>query len=404
MFSRATMLVVAGMAVLIVYLGADSKEIDHRAGTSKQDSTAITPAVPTYLMPANPKKLLIHFGQDMPTPKGLRQNIRSMENDSPFSGVVFRVPIPLKAKDGKDLFLHKVIFGSEKVDWKDHLQSQLEAMREVEFRQFTDNFLRMNLEPGTVDWYDDWSAVLHNARMSARFAKQSPNCKGIIIDTEPYDGRILTYVTRPQKDRYSLTEYSQQVKKRASELMHAIREEYPDAVIFITWGYEKISKSESPTTKVGKLLPPFLDGILAAAGPSTVFVEGFERSYSYKDEPSFIEGREQMLEGNLRLTTEPEAYKKHLSVGFSLSVDWPHQPGTFSTTSFEENFFQPEEFEKALGYAIKHSDKYVWLYNQKASTWFPRILPDAYRDAIWRAQIASERPAAEPATSLKNAK
>src|SRR5205809_924779 len=45
-------------------------------------------------------------------------------------------------------------------------------LRATRFRRFRYNFLRLNVTPGNLDWFDDYDAVRANARLAASLARE----------------------------------------------------------------------------------------------------------------------------------------------------------------------------------------------------------------------------------------
>src|SRR5262245_12691851 len=109
---------------------------------------------------AAPKKL-IEFGWDEPTTAFMRAHIAEMEK-TPFDGCVFHVRFAnLKGKPGEGGDFDWSCWGDRKFT-RDELQASLDDLKATQFKRFTHNFLRFNTSPGTLDWFDDYSAVVSN--------------------------------------------------------------------------------------------------------------------------------------------------------------------------------------------------------------------------------------------------
>jgi hypothetical protein len=65
---------------------------------------------------------------------------------------------------GKDAMFDWVCFGKERFE-RAQLAETIATMRNTKFQTFTDNFLRYDVTPGDVDWFEDFGAILHNAQM-----------------------------------------------------------------------------------------------------------------------------------------------------------------------------------------------------------------------------------------------
>src|SRR5262249_38414520 len=124
----------------------------------------------------NKTKRLIEFGWDEPDPAFLRQHIAQMER-TPFDGCVFHVDFSSPTGNGSSTWQ---CWGTRSFT-ESEVHRAVEDLRATSFRRFTHNFLRFNVAPGKVDWFDDFSAVVNNARLAARFARDG-KCAGLLFD------------------------------------------------------------------------------------------------------------------------------------------------------------------------------------------------------------------------------
>jgi hypothetical protein len=120
-------------------------------------------------------KKLLEWGWDEPDTKFIRQNIAQMEQ-FPFDGLVFH------ANSSKGGGLTWEMWGSRKFTL-DEVNQAMDDLKATNFERFTDRFLRVNVTPGKVDWFDDqeWATVLNNCGVAAQVAKQG-RCKGFMFD------------------------------------------------------------------------------------------------------------------------------------------------------------------------------------------------------------------------------
>src|SRR5215475_3478426 len=100
--------------------------------------------------PAHGKKL-IEFGWDEPDTAFLRKHIREMEK-RPFDGVVFDIIV--QDPKGPQRF-DQVNWGARRFKMKE-LQPAIDDLKASKSYRLTDNFLRLNVMPGDVDWFDDF--------------------------------------------------------------------------------------------------------------------------------------------------------------------------------------------------------------------------------------------------------
>ncbi len=339
-----------------------------------------------------PEKKLIEFGWDEPDTAYLRRNIGRMEQ-MPFDGCVFHVI--LKSRDGRDVPLAWQFWGREAFTLADAGQAR-EDLWKTPRRRFRHNFLRINVTPGNVDWYEDFSAILANARLAAALAREGA-CAGILLDTEPYETPLFDYRRQPANARRSWEEYAAQARGRGRELMRAFEQGFPGLAVLVTFGYElpwlESNQGARPLAECANgLLAPFLDGLLAGRHRGRV-VDGYEPSYGVRDGAQFAVTYADMRRRVLPATCASAAGRDALSLGFGLWLDNDWRHNGWSAASPALNYFTPEVFEASLTAALRQADEYVWLYSETPRWWTPeggaRDLPLAYVDAARRARRAA---------------
>jgi hypothetical protein len=92
-------------------------------------------------------KKLIEWGWDEPDNKFMRQNVERME-ELPFDGVAFHA---VSSKGGNVTW---EMWGSRRFDLAE-FQHAIDDLKATSFRRLADRFLRVNVTPGKVDWFDD---------------------------------------------------------------------------------------------------------------------------------------------------------------------------------------------------------------------------------------------------------
>lgn len=341
------------------------------------------------------KKKLIEFGWDEPGTAFMREHWAEMEQ-TPFDGCVFHVNYP-KPEGGEGNFTWEC-WSRRAFTWEE-LQPALIDLQVTPFERFTDNFLRFNTTPADIDWFDDYSAVVHNARLAARLAREG-RVKGILFDIEQYNGQLFDY--RQQRDRATKPwdEYAAQARRRGREVMEAFQAEYPDITIFLTFGYclpwvqTEGGKRLLAEASYG-LLAPFLDGMVEASKETVRFVDGHELSYAFKDPARFAPAYRMMKEDLLPLVADSDKYRRVFQVGFGLWLDCGWREHGWDPEDFSKNFYTPEQFEASLRAALERCDEYVWVYSETPRWWSPerqRVkLPLAYWEAVARAKAAANR-------------
>lgn len=328
------------------------------------------------------KKKLIEFGWDEPNPAFLRKHIAVMER-TPFDGTVFHATSD---------FLWK---GWSKRTFKDEeLAAAIDDLKAVEQSRFMHNLLRFNVTPGDVDWFDDFTPILNNARLAAKIAKAG-RAAGILFDIEQYNSQLFNYPKQAAAKTKTWELYSEQTKQRGREVMTAFQQEFPDLVVFLTWSYSLPFRQSGgdemklPQTEYG-LLKPFLDGMFEAAAGKTKIVDGFESSYGFKSAAQFDAVPIAMKKTVLPWMSDREKYLRHGSLGFGLWMDYDWRRKAWDEKDFAKNHFSPAEFEASVKKALAASDEYVWIYTEKPRWWTspdgkPAALPAEYDRAVRRA-------------------
>ncbi|MDO8587913.1 MAG: hypothetical protein Q7T82_12865 [Armatimonadota bacterium] len=359
-------------------------------------------AVPAWSGTAKGKKL-IEYGWDVPSTEYVRQNVREMEK-VPFDGVVIRVSRKGQDFANTDSF-GWAVFSPIKLNWDD-LKHGVGDLKATKFKRFKHNFIQVTVAPGKVDWFDpQWEAVVDNVGLMARIAKQS-GCKGIMFDPEMYIEQLFDYRKFKYADRNARTfkEYQAKVRERGREFMAAIQAEFPAPVILTLYGYslpwvEIRIWSKKGLDKAGYgLLPSFYDGMLEAASPGTVFVEGYEFSYPYRRREEFVNGRNLIMDSRT-ICDAPAEFDKHLQVGFANWVDCGGSTTEWSVKDFSRNFYTPDEFRASVNYAMENSDKYVWVYSERLRWWNGANAPKEYVEGLALARRGPGSAAKNPRRS-----
>ena len=334
-------------------------------------------------------KKLIEFGWDEPDTEFLRQHIAEMEA-APFDGCVFH--INYRKPGGKSGNFTWEAWGTN-VFAETDLKSSLDDLKATGFRRFTHNFLRFNTTPARLDWFDDYSVVLDNARLAGRIARVG-GCKGLLFDIEQYDGQLFDF-RKQRAGAKSWDDYSTQVRRRGREVMDAFQTGFPDLTVFLTFGYslpwqESGGNKDALTNAHYGLLAPFLDGLLEAARGRAVIVDGNESAYGFKDTNRFAVSYLAMKEKLLPVVHDAAAYHRFFSLGFGVWMDYDWRKKGWEEMDVAKNFYPPEAFEASVRTALATADEYVWVYTETPRWWSaggsPVKLPASYAEALRRAR------------------
>jgi hypothetical protein len=348
-------------------------------------------------------KKLIEFGWDEPDTAFMRKHAAQMDA-TPFDGCVFHLRY-LQA-DGRDADFIWMCWGKQAVS-EAQVQHVFDDVRATSFKRLRHNFLRFNVTPGDIDWYDGYSAVTNNARLAAKVAREA-RAVGILFDTEMYKGQLFDY--KKQRDAATKTwdQYAAQARLRGREVMRAFQDGYPGLKLLLTFGYgapwQDSDAKKRPLSECSYgLLAPFLDGMLDAAEGGSQIIDGFESAYSYREEKKFRKARKMIVEDVLALTADPRKYPKVFSASFGLWMDFNHPKDGWNDQDPERNPWTPTQFEEVTRTALKYADEYVWIYSEMPRWWSEEghalKLPAGYDLALRRAaspQIASTASSPAP--------
>ncbi|MDO8585509.1 MAG: beta galactosidase jelly roll domain-containing protein [Armatimonadota bacterium] len=338
-------------------------------------------------------KKLIEYGCDNPDTAFVREHIAEMEK-IPFDGVVIRVTDNPEAPfESHTLGLE--VFKGRKFEPSDYAHA-IEDLKATRFTTLTDNFIQL-YPPyfGTIDWYDpNWSVVAHNAACLAKVAKEG-GCKGLMLDPEmcdPNNWPLWWYAGRvkDKKDAPSFTDYAAKVRERGREFIRAVNKEYPDITFLMLYG-SSLTYAETFYAWNGdgglSLFGPFLDGMYEAATPGTRFTDGFEYSYGYRNFESFSAARKLQLSGGRSVSACPKEFDQHARVGFGVWIDYNGNGEGWHTDDFSKNYFTPDGLRASLNYALRESDRYVWIWSEHFRWWPPVSAPKEYIDALRLAKV-----------------
>jgi hypothetical protein len=333
-------------------------------------------------------KYLIESGWDEPDPAFMRKHIAQMEA-APFDGCVYHVGGDRGGRDlGNTGAFTWQVFG-RRTFREAELARDIADLRATQFVRFRHNFLRVNVTPGNVDWFDDYGPILSNLTLAASIARRAGST-GILLDTETYEGRIFSYPDQKSRGQKRFALYSAQARKRGTEVMRALEAGYPGLTVFLTLAAAHADiqrRGDHIAFERGNygLLPPFVDGLVLGASSAARIVDGMEAAYPVR-EASAVDSYFAAQEEADFLFTDPEKYRRVVSrsLGVWLDFDWRHR--VWSDTEIRKNYRSPESLRATLRRALEKADDYVWLYAETPKWWTAKggraKLPEAYVQAV----------------------
>ena len=341
-------------------------------------------------------KKLIEFGWDEPGTGFLRSHRAELEA-TPFDGCVFHVEA--RTAQGAPVNFTWLCWGRRRFSPEElkAARDDLESIGETRFRH---NFLRFNMAPADLDWFDDHAAVMNNARLAAQLARAG-HCRGILLDTEQYEGKLFDYAKQRDSKQRTWDDYAAEARRRGREVMTAFQTEFPDLTVFVTFGHSLLWKqSEHGKRALAEcrygLLVPFLDGMIDAAKGQTRIVDGHEMSYGYRDVDAFAQAHRAIKHDAATLAADRSAYHRTVSAGFGIWLDYDWREKGWDIADPEKNYFSPARFETSLRAAIEQTDEFVWIYTEKPRWWSGGgkavDLPAAYVETVRRVRRALAGP------------
>jgi hypothetical protein len=315
--------------------------------------------------PPDPK--LIEWGwgtpflQDMP-------NFLTQIQTLPFDGAIIDIATPA---DGRGLSW--TLFSAPPVP-----QSTWETLArdysQIAWGRYTDNFLRMTVyPPADLNWGDDWTPIYQNAEGLARLA-QELGFQGILLDTEQYGG-VSLFSSAHRPSPFTVTEYNAFAFANGQALMEAFERGYPEVTVMYTFA---LSVEPTKTQFEGygyDLLFPFIEGMMAAADDNTRLIDGFEDSYIYQQEAQYQAARARMDNP----TRYNAAIPNRLEAGFGLWIDPVCGDGGLPPDGCG---FSPAGFVETVGYALKYSESYVWVYSERINWYTNQRIPPEWWAAM----------------------
>ena len=343
------------------------------------------------------RPLLIEFGQAGPDARILSQNATYWESYLPFDGFVVRVHKNQYAGRYGDTQDPSVDPSKWGISWRAFGSTWIYAYEysnaigdlqsaHAQMHKFKHNFLLLTCLPEfdfRMDWFDDahWAVVLHNLGVLANIAYQG-GCKGIFFDVEQYgwpgmsmwDFGILRqhFSGRPQ----DFDSWRTKAKQRGQEVIQAMNASFPGIEIVllfgpcaIQWGmagyYPAQLSAYDPPQGVDysgvryALVMPFIDGMLLSKDTETEIIDGYELSYYYKEQWEFDVAKDVVHNKCKSYSQHPELYEEEIRLALGL---WP-------TRYSDGQEFTPAELTASVAMAMQSSDKYVWIWDEKATYW-----------------------------------
>ena len=356
------------------------------------------------------KKKLIYFGWHSPNTADLRDNLKKYENAS-FDGVGI---IPAKEVGGGNIFMVETGKNISNEVWE-HEKKVVSSIGQSSV--LTDNFLVL-YGASQLNWFsdEDWAVVDKNLRHYAQLAK-ALKCKGVMLDPEPYKPgkNPWKYDEQEGNKQYSFPQFYNQVRKRGSQFVKTLQEEFPGLVIFSLREFSDFQKGSPfsagilPVTDIKKaeselanawwgLHVPFAIGILDSIEPNVRFIDTNEEAYYYTSTIEYFQFRN-IIKDDARAFVPKELQHKfalNYEIGHAIAAEYiaGNWAGLLSGFPFRLSgqakmltaLEKAQWFEHNCYYSLKTSDEYSWLYTEQINWWTGDNMPEGFATALIRAK------------------
>ena len=355
-------------------------------------------AVPSpALAQPRPKKIIL-IGWDSPTTALFRRDLAKMR-DAPADGTTIwaqaRYPkghpkAGERVAEVKNGTPFRTAFSREmwRREWFTHAIKDLQTVKGVK-TPLTQNFLRIDANPGDVDWFDDagWKEIVDHFRIGAWIAKQG-GLKGIVFDAEPYTPPFVPFDYKAQSGaaKHTFAEYSAKARQRGREVISAIGAEFPDAVLLTMFMNSYLADSDihhGPTvTTPGTdaltalnlhnygLYPAFINGWLDLLPPQMILVDGDEHGYDYNAEEGFFVAAAKIRgEGQELISPENRAKcRNQVQVSFGIYLD-AHDASLRDKNPYVKKNATLDQLQRNVAAGLRASDGYIWLWGEQGRFW-----------------------------------
>jgi hypothetical protein len=299
---------------------------------------------------ALPRVILHQWGPSRARPSILMKNLDELEDR-------------LDGIDGLYLFLDKSSFAvmSRKPLDREELRAELLPVRNTKPNRLKHNFaIVYNDRP--ADLFDDWSIPIANWRAFAAECRDA-GLVGIAFDNEEYFGAWADFPNDCTYKQKSLNEYRAQALQRGEEVMKAICDAFPTAVV-TTFHGPTLAASGGPEIVYcrpdqNELWGSFFTGMLEGCGDSALLCDGGEL-YALRSDDEFRSAY-QWRKHNI---ASPEAAVAFIPLESRhrwnrVSISW----GLYDCEDGETGrTTDPKTFQSTLATAVKHCDHFVWIY------------------------------------------
>jgi hypothetical protein len=316
-------------------------------------------------------KRLVYYGWHIPETAALRAQWEEIDR-APFDGTSLTVAVDYDAWAAgvrQNVNMLGWQLWNTRVFTVEHFARQIrdiQAARPVRVREYSFPVIPSSEYVTGLHWFDDarFEGIVANMTTLAQIMR-AVGASWLLIDPEHYGVKLFSYPAQRALHPASFKAYAAQARARGRALVRAMTAEVPALKIFALHGYPVAAggkaRSDLSTQEYG-LLAAFYDGLLEALPRDSVFVDGYEWAYGFKQRRQFTEAAKAIRQAK-RVSQAPELYSRFVKVGFGIWLDYAKSLAHFT----------PAEFGVAVREALRASDRYVWIYSE----WVPVLTETA---------------------------
>lgn len=299
-------------------------------------------------------KILIKHGWDMPSIDWVAKHPHKL-SQAPFAGVMLDSP------------LRDLVFSDQGFDEETVREAILPYCR-ANLPQPRYDFLLLYASHQTTglrppDVFDDWSGVIDNMRHVAKISKMM-GLHGIAFDNEPYGPNWFAW-DEPMANRANMKKYREQYRRRGVEVMTAIEQEWPEAVLMLFLGPQHSLNSSDGEPSEYPFLGEFYAGMVSGLDRVTLVDAG---------ELFWLRSQQDYLQAARKIRYDYPAACPF--IGQALRERWPDAVrvgfGVYDRYWYGEQKGQQLDLgmlESKLIHALHASDRYVWYYTESYDWW-----------------------------------
>ena len=340
--------------------------------------------------------IIWEIGQNTPNSVYWKEHGAELDEMLPFDGVTLSIQMPAPTIGG--LMIHNSSLGANVFQYGNRFtdemaQTFIKNIKAAHLPHLKKNLGRVwfSCGPEPLDYFSDarWDDICNNIRVVARAAREV-GCIGLAFDPEQYSSSsCFDYngLVKFRGEDKSWEEAVAMTRRRGKQFGQAISEVIPDCKLLffhghslglyiiksgpgLSWRNRLKSRERGHSLEArGYLYPAFLDGMLEGTSDGTIFIDGMEFAYSYTTAEEFEKGRWMALNESIIVTQVPELFRQKVRCGFGLWLDNFNDDYSWHPFHPEKNRLSPGRLQRTLHLALKYSDGYVWLWNEK-SNWY----------------------------------